>query len=1213
MVRNCLTKFILTAQDGTIYSFGTDTASNNNGFTSNFNFNYFSTGDSSSVEFCRVGAGFGPGGGNVSERDGGTVPVSWYLTKIQSPTGDVISFKYTRDGPQVIANTVTFGTFSECPTCSPNENYIYGAGDEVSILDGVTLSSITGANGSVQFIKSPANIMDYTLLGAITAPQNIAWTSTQSGLFFAYTNEVFQQASQPSSAKSIFMELDNISVNDSNNVPLKTFAFNYLKSPYNRLFLNSISQIGSDGTTIPPYTFSYNNIAGLYQIPYNTVQVDHWGYYDAVNPYTGLFTTGYPTTGNPFISGAGGLQPIYQTLNSSTLTYSTAFNSSFNSLYTANRTPVNGPMEYGLLQQINYPTGGNTQFLWEPNYYSKFLLGTSTSSSITFSIQDLGSNTIGGGVRIHQINSQDNLSTPLLSKTYTYFRDYVNNNFVSSGVLNSAQPSYTDAYASPSNYLYRDWSNYSVNANHYTDGAPITYSNVQVANSDGSFKTYTYSNQDNGFFDRFGSVYLLSTFPTIGPAVQALNLNSLELDRGLLLNESSYAVGSILLEKKGYTYNNDTTRFNTNIRKYSYAKKFSLDLAIPSVGADGFLTILTGPPNYFSDITSGLNTYIDFPFLKSLADTIYDQNGSNPLAMGTTYTYDNYRNNKTLAFNTSKGESLNTSFNYAADNISGLSVPAQQAQTALVTSGMIGIPLEKTTSRNSSQTEHTRIDYQSYLNAITMLVPATSFLSNYGSPLDSSTHYINYDSKGNILEYIGQSGIPTSFDWGYNQAYPTAKIVNAFNSLSTYFIPTPSTTSNNFIWSAGVFASQNGSFKVTTPGTISLSANFSQFPGSAYYTFGYTITGPVNESGSICIAGSGVTGCGSVPSSVSFSSMPVGTYTIQIFPNSNFSIGTSLTYTYPILTYVPATTGAKEYFYDGFEENANASVVSGSAHTGNKYWGASSYTTSFSPPDSKKYIIQWFNLQAGVWNFNQQVFTTGMVLTGPVDDIRIFPWNALMSTFTYQPIIGKRSEIAPNGSTNYYQYDGFGRVQLIRDKDSNIIKKYDYEFSQLTSPVLNILEIGTFQKSCAAGYIGSSVTDSVLAGKYSSYISQLDANQKAINDVNANGQTNANLKGTCTASIIISGQTFFSLSSPRGSGTITGPPGYTTTVNISASGPPGNTYSISASVSGGATASGSITNGFTSFTFVMPASGSVTWSASCSFSNSSGSGSISVQ
>ena len=54
---------------------------------------------------------------------------------------------------------------------------------------------------------------------------------------------------------------------------------------------------------------------------------------------------------------------------------------------------------------------------------------------------------------------------------------------------------------------------------------------------------------------------------------------------------------------------------------------------------------------------------------------------------------------------------------------------------------------------------------------------------------------------------------------------------------------------------------------------------------------------------------------------------------------------------------------------------------------------------------------------------------------------------------------------------------------------------------------------------CATGYSGSQVTYTVPAGKYSSNISQADADQQAQADVTANGQNYANTNGTCIANI----------------------------------------------------------------------------------------------
>jgi len=62
----------------------------------------------------------------------------------------------------------------------------------------------------------------------------------------------------------------------------------------------------------------------------------------------------------------------------------------------------------------------------------------------------------------------------------------------------------------------------------------------------------------------------------------------------------------------------------------------------------------------------------------------------------------------------------------------------------------------------------------------------------------------------------------------------------------------------------------------------------------------------------------------------------------------------------------------------------------------------------------------------------------------------------------------------------------------------------------------NVQKSQAFTKNnCGAGYQGSSVTYTVAAAKYSSTISQADADSKATADITANGQNYANVNGTC--------------------------------------------------------------------------------------------------
>ena len=70
----------------------------------------------------------------------------------------------------------------------------------------------------------------------------------------------------------------------------------------------------------------------------------------------------------------------------------------------------------------------------------------------------------------------------------------------------------------------------------------------------------------------------------------------------------------------------------------------------------------------------------------------------------------------------------------------------------------------------------------------------------------------------------------------------------------------------------------------------------------------------------------------------------------------------------------------------------------------------------------------------------------------------------------------------------------------------------------------NVLKSGTFTKNnCASGGTGSTITYTVPAGTYSES-SQTAADQKAQNDINANGQNYANANGSCTfTNIAVSG------------------------------------------------------------------------------------------
>ncbi len=54
--------------------------------------------------------------------------------------------------------------------------------------------------------------------------------------------------------------------------------------------------------------------------------------------------------------------------------------------------------------------------------------------------------------------------------------------------------------------------------------------------------------------------------------------------------------------------------------------------------------------------------------------------------------------------------------------------------------------------------------------------------------------------------------------------------------------------------------------------------------------------------------------------------------------------------------------------------------------------------------------------------------------------------GAMVSTYTYDPLIGVTSMTDPKGYTSYYEYDDFNRLELVKDADGHILSKNEYHY-----------------------------------------------------------------------------------------------------------------------------------------------------------------------
>ncbi|RFS22579.1 hypothetical protein DVR12_12320 [Chitinophaga silvatica] len=1005
-LKNSIIDFIITGPDGTKYTFGSSPTA---------------------IEYNRMGVG----AGTSDRRDGGTVATSWYLTKMKALNGQEINLQYTRDGYQVISNCSTFGSEygiqqTTLPLSPPASLTIVPYDDQLYIVDPVYLSKISGPNGSIEFVKSPVTLLDYNLQGD---PFNKYWTTLKD----AYTYEVI---GLDNPVKSTYFKLDQIILKSTDNAVVQKYNFSYTSSATNRLFLDSMNISGLDNSSTAPYKFSYTNPSGLNGVSYSTLKVDHWGYFNNVDPIYLLFPSPPPPTRGYVINYWGSTVPDIM-------------NASMVNTYTQRRSPVFSAMQCGLINKIVYPTGGFSEFIYEPHSYSKYI------NQIPIGVQTLTQDKPGGGVRIKQINSSAGFNSPVVTKKYFYTRNFLTGDTLSSGVLNSGQPQYmdeddyTEVQANNPGVIqlklhYRSFSSNNVLPLHYTNGNHITYTSVTEMNADSSFTVYNYTNHDNGYMN-LPAVFSIVTRYSYNELAILQNCSN-EIERGALLSESLYKKNKTLIKKTQYQYNDSSTRFADGIRRYQYHNKLIYNGGALGTDPDG--NIQTMPFIRELPALFAINNYLHYPYLKSTIETTYDENGANEMVVTKNIGYDNYRNRKWDQFINSKKDTVYASYKYPYDSILNQPAVAWQGQQAMKKAHIINQSLENVVRINSNQSEYSKVDYQTIVNIDTVLAPANTQLAILNNPVEQDDQYLNYDNKGNILSYIKRDGIPTSIEWAYNKNYPVVKVLNALNTKRNFQTARNSRDSKYMSWDPAQFHTQTLTFQHLRSGTITLNFNFGEYPKTYTVYLNYTLTGPTNKSGTLCINGQGV-GCPGT-ASIDFANMPAGNYVLSAYPNSNFSVSKYCSISFESIYMANDSTGIKEFFYEGFEEATDAGIISGVAHTGKKYINVN-YMVPFTPPNNRSYIIQWWNLSGGKWILNEQPYTTNKVLTGPVDDVRVYPVDAQMKSYTYQPLIGTTSEIDTKGNTIYYEYDGLGRLKLTRDKDGNILKVINYQYQQPVS------------------------------------------------------------------------------------------------------------------------------------------------------------------
>ncbi|MBL7732204.1 MAG: hypothetical protein JNM88_13575 [Chitinophagaceae bacterium] len=140
-------------------------------------------------------------------------------------------------------------------------------------------------------------------------------------------------------------------------------------------------------------------------------------------------------------------------------------------------------------------------------------------------------------------------------------------------------------------------------------------------------------------------------------------------------------------------------------------------------------------------------------------------------------------------------------------------------------------------------------------------------------------------------------------------------------------------------------------------------------------------------------------------------------------------------------------TGEKSFVLDGANTVTRSGLNTGRSYV-ITYWVKDDKTSPILVNGSAGELL----FEANHWQlYRHEVTGAGSVTVsggGKVDEVRLYPKGALMSTVTYKEGIGKVSDCDANNRLLFYEYDQLGRLSIIRDQNRNIIKTYEYNYKQ---------------------------------------------------------------------------------------------------------------------------------------------------------------------
>jgi hypothetical protein len=964
-------------------------------------------------------------------QSGGT-PSSWFLTKIVTQQNDVVTFNYTGDPVKPFTYVVATNSQSYRPFLSADA-WTYGSSTGTS-YNNVMLQSIDYAGGQVTF-SFDDNRND--LQGGQKLNSINIFSKTATGTKFLKAHNFYYSYFKQTEASLEMM----------------------------RLRLDSIKEV-SGANAIKPHVFVYNDPPPFGSGQKHSFSIDHWGYYN----------------------GAGNTVLIPST---STYYYNQVQTASQFSFSGANREPSFDQTKCFSLKKITYPTGGSSELNYEANTYdynksiqrqqenqqqvtvlvdTSIYLNTSRSGTIDFSkIYPLIPPTAQGynaTVDIAFISTsssgwpyQDRASS---NKLYVNFNgnitDISNNNLNCSPDPRACSLSYQLALNHPTAL---PWTFY------YDQSAipPADLSLVRLKVMFNALKTVVQANPTltaGGL--RINSITDYSSSGVIAKK-RVWNYHygaSGEYSNGLLMSFPSYihqemveySDGNLYPQLVLYSSSNTplTSSIGGNIVGYSQVTESTID---PSNGADNGKVVyrfinapdsvisyngfrMPGIPNVGNHLNGSL-----------LSKITYRNNGGNYFKVNET---DNYYH------------TTNRNVYYSAKYLSSAHIYAKAGQcgVSFVPNAGMAEFFASIKSERILQDSTREIVYDQ--DTTKFMVNSTK--SFYDNPVHYQlTRTIATDSKG--IRHVSKITYPQDYIVSTGLTNNTIldtlirrnMLTESIEKRDSIFYPGSAT---GLVTSASITK-----YRQLSTGTV--------VPDKLYKL---DITKPVTDFQAMSVSGNtisqdsryrqlinfdGYDHVGNVSQYTATNQLPVSIIWDykRVSPIAQINNADSLSVAYTSFEAegtghwtvastardnTAALTGVNSY------NLANGALSKTGLTAANTY--ILSYWTKNASPLTISGTIAGFPLKGatnkGWTNYIHRVTGQAAITVsgiGSIDEVRLYPFGAQMTSYTYDPLVGVTSITDAKNQVSYYEYDPFQRLMNIKDKDGNILKHVDYHYT----------------------------------------------------------------------------------------------------------------------------------------------------------------------